>query len=316
MFGAGASMGIGMPRWNRLLELLLKDLGPTDLTPKDLGGIDSVDAASLLVELASTKGEKAFTDALARHVSTTKCSLVHALIASLKPAVSITTNYDRGYENAVSAIVKDGPVVLPWERPGTATRPTLLKLHGDVKRGSVVLARKDFVSMQAHRRPLGGLLQERMMVGHLLTVGTTMSDPTLVLAAEEVTSLLQRTMIPSVQHGTVVLTEDDAARRSLLSRSFGVVVANADGVEGPVAGRRVEIILDVLAMQTSRSLAFMLDEAYDDLVPARQKKTVTTLRDLQVHASRARGRTASRAREFDDAVLEMLRHLDVPSSAL
>jgi hypothetical protein len=123
-------------------------------------------------------------------------------------------------------------------------------------------------------------------------------------------------MLPSVQHGTVVLTVDDAARRSLLSRSFVVVVANADGVEGPVAGRRVEIILDVLAMQTSRSLAFMLDEAYDDLVPARQKKTVAMLRDLQVHAARARGRTASSAREFDDAVLEMLRHLEVPSSAL
>jgi hypothetical protein len=69
-------------------------------------------------------------------------------------------------------------------------------------------------------------------------------------------------------------------------------------------------------MQTSRSLAYMLDAAYDELRPAGRKKTVNMLRTLQRRASRDGGRSASSsAREFDNAVLEMLKHLEAPGSA-
>ncbi len=221
-------------------------------------------------------------------MTTSECSLVHALVANLQPVVAITTNYDRGYENAVAAMGEGPAVVLPWQQPETAHQPRLLKLHGDVELGSVVLSRQHFVTMQAHRRPLGGLLQERMMVGHLLTIGTTMSDPTLVLAAEEVSSLLQETTGRAGRHGTVVLTEDHPGRRTLLQRSFDVVVADvADGrtVAPEIAARRVEILLDLLAMRATRGLAFLLDEAYADLVGADQQGRRTSFARSEIRCA-------------------------------
>jgi hypothetical protein len=293
MFGAGASISLGMPAWGELLGKIVKALGSTTLTADDLAELDPVDAASLLVDLADRaadgdreQGAALFGQCLSKFVTTDECSLIHALVANLRPAVAITTNYDRGYENAVLAMGGGSPAVLPWQQPESADQPRLLKLHGDVHFGSVVLSRQHFVAMQAHRRPLGGLLQERMMVGHLLTVGSTMSDPTLVLAAEEVASLLQETTGKVGRHGTVVLTEDHPARRSLLHRSFDVVVADVDDdgkVDRATAARRVEILLDLLAMRATRGLSFLLDDAYSDLVDADQRTTVDLLRSLRDH---------------------------------
>ncbi len=52
MFGAGASIGLGMPNWGDLLGKMIEALGSSSLTMTDLSGLDPVDAASLLVDLA------------------------------------------------------------------------------------------------------------------------------------------------------------------------------------------------------------------------------------------------------------------------
>jgi hypothetical protein len=311
MFGAGASISLGMPTWTELLGKMVTDLGRASLAADDLDELDPVDAASILVDLADQaadgdreKGAALFAECLARFVTTDECSLVHALIANLRPAVAITTNYDRGYENAVVSM-GGNPAVLPWQQPESTDQPRLLKLHGDVHYGSVVLSRQHFIEMQAHRRPLGGLLQERMMVGHLLTVGSTMSDPTLVLAAEEVASLLQEATGRVGRHGTVVLTEDQPARRSLLQRSLDVVVSDVDAdgkVDRAAAARRVEILLDLIAMRATRGLSFLMDEEYADLVDVDDEKTVELLRVLQ---ARVQGRSG----DLDLAVADALSKL-------
>lgn len=283
MFGAGASVSLGLPTWSALLDRLAADLRADSREAHRLHSLDPVDAASLLVDLAAAN-RLSFKAAIRRHVTTDECSLTHALIANIGPALAVTTNYDAGYENAVRAMDEESPAVLPWEQPTSRHQARLLKLHGDVTRGSIVLSRDDFVTMNAHRRPLGSMLQERMMVGHLLTVGSTMSDPTLVLAAEEVSSLLRSTSGSRLRNGTVVLTQDDPARRGLLARSFDVVVADGGNVPAVTASRRVEILLDRLAMKSGKGVGYLLDEAYDDLVRPGERRTVSLLRELSATA--------------------------------
>lgn len=286
LFGAGASATLGLPMWDQLLELLCTGLDTIDA--KSLERLDPIDAASLILsELGEGEaGNARFLERLATHVHTTETSLTHSLLANLKPRIAMTTNYDGGYEIAVAGMKSETTggracAVLPWEQPKTSTQPVLLKLHGDVELGSVVLAREHFISMQAHKRPLGAVLQERMLVGHLLAVGTSMSDSTLVQAAEEVASLMHH--IPgasSGKQGTVLLTTDSQARRLLLERSFNVIAAGPSGGDSREFGRDVEIMLDTVAMFSSRSLGYLLDSKYDDLLPTDEgtRELIDTLR--------------------------------------
>lgn len=273
LFGAGSSTSLGVPQWADLLKALAAQFGLEGIGEK-LADVDPTDAASLLRDAASTS--EAFDEALADLVDVKECSLMHAIMANIRPSIAITTNFDVGYELAVSAM-QETVAVLPWRRPTSPTEQCLLKLHGDVANGSVVLSRDDFVLMQAHRRPLGSLLQERMMVGHLLVVGSSMSDPTLVQAAEEVSSLIRKiTALPSVSepHGTVVLTRDQPVRRTILERSFTVAVAgDADGSFEDGA-RRVLMLLDRVAMRADRNLSYLLDPAYDDLITDKEMRRV------------------------------------------
>lgn len=262
MFGAGASAGLGLPLWSELLSHLSKASADQDLQSMDLSGIDSIDAATILIEAV---GKTAFQKNLRATLDRRRHALTHGLIANLHPPLAITTNYDHAYEIAVRGLTGAGPVVLPWDKP-TDARPRLLKLHGDLTRGQIVLSRDQFVAMHAFRRPLAGMLQERMLVGHLLAVGTSMSDSTLVHAAEEVRALVKRTGRPGRGHaGTVVLTTEDPARARLLADAFEVVCPGGAGSVQENA-RDVDVLLDWLAVKASTDLSFVLDPRYHGLL--------------------------------------------------
>ena len=174
-------------------------------------------------------------------------------------------------------------VVLPWDLDqGTGAR--VLKLHGDLTRGQLVLSRDQFVAMHAYRRPLAGVLQSRMLIGHLLTVGTSMSDTTLVHAAEEFHALIRQardvtTPTSRSNAGTVILTTPDPARARLLSRAFTVV--SADGHHGvQESARDIDVLLDWLVMQASDDLSFALDPRYAALLTPADQDLATALRSL------------------------------------
>jgi hypothetical protein len=288
LFGAGVSAGIGLPSWSRLLDELILDLGCSDITPRQLARLDPVDAATVLIE---TAGRTRFNASIRRQLLRKRHALTHGLISNLRPPLAITTNYDQGYELAVKGASGERPRVLPWEAPRPG-EPALLKLHGDVRRGQIVLSREDFVLMHAFRRPLAGILQERLMVGHVLTVGTAMSDATLVHAAEDVRALMSQTRLPDAltSSGTVLLTEPDEGRARLLAGTFDVAVASrelpARTPDGErlrhvqEAARRVDVLLDWLGMQASSSLAFMLDGKYSKLVASEDRPVAAALAAL------------------------------------
>lgn len=266
LFGAGVSMPLGLPSWRGLLDSLGEGL---DL--QGLADLDPTDAAALLAERRGSDFVPKLQDLLAlrRH------SLAHGLLASLRPVVAVTTNYDRGYELAMAQVVgADGVSVLPWEPPARVTAPRVLKLHGDVEHGSIVLTRDEFVQMHATRRPLTGLLQEQLLAGHVLAIGTTMSDSTLTLAVAEAVALTRSVRRPQSSLGTVVLTEDHPGRRALLAGPFDVVAAD-EGLAGAgmdeqgrllAAARRVDLMLDRIAMEASTDTSYLADPAYADLI--------------------------------------------------
>jgi hypothetical protein len=301
MFGAGASAVLGIPLWNGLITKLAVQFGMTESDARALERLDPIDAATVLVDRAG--GSEPFMDALRPLVTTKVHSLTHGLLANLKPALAVTTNYDHGYELALAGMGIEDVAVLPWSHPQDAESTCVLKLHGDATRGLVVLSRDDFVAMQAYRRPLSGVLQESLMVGHILAVGSSMSDPTLVHAAEEVTALVRQVDRQTGANrgpcGTVILTNNDSGRTELLRRSFTVAVADADADAEDVrtleAARRVDIVLDWLAMRSTSDLSFMLDPIYKALVDGPDKEIAELLSgfSLSYHAIPKERRSAS-----------------------
>lgn len=274
LFGAGVSTGIGLPTWSGLLEHLIGLLDVRDITAAQLSSLDPVDAASILVTMAD---EERFISALEALLAKPRHALTHALMSNLNPPLAITTNYDQGYELARLGATGALPAVLPWNtaQPGV---PGLLKLHGDVYLGKVVLARQDFVAMHAFRRPLAGILQERLLMGHVLTIGTSVSDATLVHAADEVRALIADARDPGDAGpvGTAILTLPDEGRARLLDGTFTVVVAaevSNEVTQNQVmeAARCVDIVLDWIGMHVSSNTGFLLDPRYRGLLSARDQ---------------------------------------------
>ena len=279
MFGAGASVPLGLPSWAGLLDQVGAELGMEAGERQALVELDPVDAATILAERAGSS--ERFHALVTPLVTTDQVSLTHGLMASVGTRMAITTNYDDCYETAVFAAGDGQVVVLPWEQFSDNDTPAVLKLHGDVSRGQIVLAREDFASMQIRRRPLIGVVQERLLVGHVLTVGSSVSDPTLVQAAEEVGSLLSQVRSSDDQtFGTVVLTQRHLARELLLGRNFDLALpatSNQDTIEE--IARRVDVLLDLIACLSSNSLAFALDPKYAGLLDESEAAVANDLRE-------------------------------------
>ena len=297
LFGAGASAAAGVPLWGELLDLLAARFEMPEATAKGLKDLDPTDAATLLAERASElhgpAGPRLFKEALQELVGLDRATLTQALLANMRLSVAITTNYDQGYELAIEGMGIGEPAVLPWDHASEKAGPLVIKLHGDVDRGLIVLSREDFVAMHAFRRPLAGVLQDQMLSGHVLIVGSSMSDPTLVHAAEEVAGLLRQVSANAAESsgdgvenaaspgGTILMGNPHAARQQILSRSLTVVTATQTRMTSTVAARRIDIALDLINCLASRDLSFALDERYADLLSEDEADLAGEMRELR-----------------------------------
>jgi SIR2-like domain len=287
--GAGVSAAVGLPAWWELLERvaevgrLLSDDdsadGSSDEREDDrrrdalrdgLRGLGTLDAAELL---RTVLGREA-VEAVVRELDADRHSLSHGLLASLAARRAVTTNYDRLYELASARPLADrgGLSVLPWDA-ADLDRPWLLKLHGDVGRpDSIVLSRGDVAGFDATRRPLASLLQAQMLTGHLLFVGSSMTDDAVVRLAWEVRELFRAWDAPVRVVGTVLGLHEEPLRARLWQDvlTFVPLSGLADDLGG--AGSGVEpsdalpVFLDRLAQLASRERSFLLDPRYAGMV--------------------------------------------------
>lgn len=278
-FGAGLSMGAGLPSWGGLLERLLDDAG-SDLTWEEIKKLPVLDQGEViereLRQLAGKDGESLGARVTSVIAKAQRPGLGHVLLAGMQVPNAVTTNYDQLYERAVEATGGvDGVreiAVLPWQRV-EAEGPWVLKMHGDVDHPrSIVLTRGAFVHYDSRWKPVGAVVQALMMTKHLVIVGASLTDDNLIRFAHEVAALRSQLALDGGAHnesaeiGTVITLEPDRAFERLWSNQLDVVVAGGApsvATSGrPSLSRALSLFLDAVAMYAARDANHLLDARY------------------------------------------------------
>jgi hypothetical protein len=158
--------------------------------------------------------------------------------------------------------------VLPYDDPDEADR-WLLKLHGDARRGTgIVVRRQDYLRFASEQSALAGIVQSLMFTRHMLFVGFSLIDDNFIRIADDVTRIVDRHAGRDRSRttlGTTVGLHDDPAKRALWPHLDHVIVAEGD-MDTPERARCLELFLDLVAARVDRGLSYLLDERYAGLL--------------------------------------------------
>lgn len=283
VFGAGVSMGSGLPSWADLLAEVSVGLE----LPTGFEQLDDLDKAELLQLLIAQSDGASLGDRIVDALSVEAApSIAHALLASIGARENVTTNYDKLFERALAAAGEDHQVVLPTEVPHR-TAPWLLKLHGDSSAPqTLVLTRGSFVGFDARSRPAGAVLQSLLMTRHVLFVGVSMNDSNLLRLVHEVTAFVERSGGTREQFGTLLNVAPSNAKRSLWERDLHWLELHQP--EEHTGGRLAAIFLDAVAMHASKDTSWLLDPRFGGLLDEDTRADAEALRRLAASA-RERG---------------------------
>lgn len=260
--GAGVSRGAGAPGWQELLDLMARDGGAHQDELERLHELELRDQAQVIFRRL---GERRYERLLERHLASNRHALAHGLLANLDPHEIVTTNFDTLMEDAMGEARR--PAVLPNEAVGPDGR-WILKLHGTITDpGSLVMTRSDYLGLPGRSQALLGTVQGMLMTKQMLFVGYSLTDDSFHKVVHEV----RQSRADRDKLGTALTLFDDP----MLDELWGDVIDIVPVARRPrritdrdvaIAARRLDHVLDEMALRASDIGAFLLDPSYDDML--------------------------------------------------
>jgi NAD-dependent SIR2 family protein deacetylase len=292
--GAGVSVPLGLPGWAELVNTLRKNASLPPV-PQRSGEPMLLEAAA---QAKSALGAR-YNEVLGECLDVGHHALGHGLLASMRVRQTVTTNFDRALEHAMSTTHGEGLKVLTSQWAGQAA-PWLLKLHGTAGRSAVVLTKEDY---DRHRdedgQPLYALVQGLLMTSHLLFVGFSMTDSNYLRLAEPVAKLYSRAG-GKEKVATVLGLKSLANEQRALDNAVQHISFDEERRGAGEAARTLEIFLDRVAWRAAtlqeEAHAFLLDERYADLVEGQEQELKGALIQLQTAVAGLSGPGAERVR--------------------
>jgi hypothetical protein len=290
--GSGVGASAGLPTWARLLSQLASE---AEYTPEEITRLakkDPRDQATLIERRFEMEIQPAAEDDDRREIFRKTVAdilqrpcygLSHGLLASLPSKEAVTTNFDELFESAARANDRE-LAVLPTE-PASKGR-WLLKLHGSVRKpDTIVLTRSDFLEIPRTYGALIGLVQGLLLTRYMMFVGYSLSDEDFHELIHEV----RQARGPAKGRGSAILTLfTDPLEQQLWKDEFDIIPMMqsesptdliAAGEAILVAGRQLEMFIDLVGYHSTTSAPFFLDPTYEYLIRD-EKQLRATLTDL------------------------------------
>ncbi|WP_347110159.1 SIR2 family protein [Paenarthrobacter sp. S56] len=271
--GAGVSVSAGAPTWKDLLQKLKDGVELDEQGDKAFEGLPVLDQAGILSQLYCEQNgsPEAFGMAVCEAVKLEKYGLAPALLATLPSSGAITLNYDQLFEMACRDAQRPR-TVLPEDVPAVGNN-WLLKLHGSVSRPeSIVLTRDDYLGYNTNRDALSALVKAHLLTHHLLFVGFGLADDHFHEIVHDVRRALPAKSTNDRGMGTVLSLFHEPMQNLVWKGKLDIISMTAtefpSGDEGAkrtaaaIAGRELEVFLDMMAAYATESHSYLLSPLY------------------------------------------------------
>ncbi|MCA1452720.1 SIR2 family protein [Bradyrhizobium sp. BRP22] len=254
--GADASMAVGLPSWQTLIDHLLDDL------KIDRDVIDGMnDGYPMLAEYYRLKhgGIGPLRSWLDRNwkVASDRVadSRLHKLIVELDFPVIYTTNYDRNLETAFDIHGKSYAKISNAKEIASARQGVthVIKYHGDFDDdSSLVLTETDFLNRLSFDSPLDIRFRADALSRTILFIGYSMSDPNIRLLLHRIWQTWEDSGHRADRpRSFVFMPSQNAVQDAILAR-WGITVLTAENgerVENALVGFLSDIQARISSMQ-------------------------------------------------------------------